>query len=58
MMMKSTLVGIIKIDPKQLLEDGIEKELVMQVAAAMHRTLQFNPRAKARSCVCLLPVMG
>ena len=26
--MKSTLYGVIKVDPKQLLEDGIRKELV------------------------------
>lgn len=45
-MMKTTLVGIIKIDPKQLLEDGIRKELVKQVAAALHSNLIFNPRAK------------
>uniref|UniRef100_H2YIV2 WASH complex subunit 5 n=1 Tax=Ciona savignyi TaxID=51511 RepID=H2YIV2_CIOSA len=44
--MKSTLVGVIKIDPKQLLEDGIRKELVMQVARAMHQTIMFNPKAK------------
>ena len=31
LLMKTTLVGIIKIDPKQLLEDGIRKELVSQV---------------------------
>nr|XP_018671591.1 WASH complex subunit 5 isoform X1 [Ciona intestinalis] len=46
LMMKTTLVGIIKIDPKQLLEDGIRKELVMQVAHAMHKMLIFNPKAK------------
>ncbi|KJE94402.1 strumpellin, variant [Capsaspora owczarzaki ATCC 30864] len=43
--MKTTLVGIIKIDPKQLLEDGIRKELVQQVALAMDRVLVF-PRGK------------
>lgn len=44
--MKTTLVGIIKVDPKQLLEDGIRKELVKNVATAMHSTLNFNPKAK------------
>ena len=46
LMMKTTLVGIIKIDPKQLLEDGIRKELVQQVAFALHQGLIFNPKAK------------
>uniref|UniRef100_A0A8D0HRZ0 WASH complex subunit 5 n=1 Tax=Sphenodon punctatus TaxID=8508 RepID=A0A8D0HRZ0_SPHPU len=46
LMMKTTLVGIIKVDPKQLLEDGIRKELVKRVALALHRGLTFNPRAK------------
>ena len=35
-----------QIDPKQLLEDGIRKELVQQVARALHLRLQFNPKAK------------
>jgi hypothetical protein len=34
------------VDPKQLLEDGIRKELVKRVAFALHRGLIFNPRAK------------
>lgn len=44
--MKSTLVGIIRIDPKQLLEDGIRKELVRHIALALHHGLTFNPKAK------------
>ena len=35
-----------QIDPKQLLEDGIRKELVKQVAVALHRNLTFNPKSK------------
>lgn len=46
LLMKTTLVGVIKVDPKQLLEDGIRKELVKQVAAALHYGLIFNPKAK------------
>uniref|UniRef100_A0A8C5PIQ2 WASH complex subunit 5 n=1 Tax=Leptobrachium leishanense TaxID=445787 RepID=A0A8C5PIQ2_9ANUR len=46
LMMKTTLVGIIKVDPKQLLEDGIRKELVRRVALALHKGLIFNPRVK------------
>ena len=41
-MMKSTLVGVIKIDPKKLLEDGIRKELVTRVASAFHNALIFK----------------
>ena len=62
-----TLSGIfrfVQIDPKQLLEDGIRKELVQQVAEALHIGLMFNPRAKVlwldtaensyfQNCVCL-----
>lgn len=44
--MKSTLVGIVRIDPKQLLEDGIRKELVHHLASALHNGLIFNPKAK------------
>ncbi len=46
--MKTTLVGVIKVDPKQLLEDGIRKELVKQVAHALHHGLIFNPKARVR----------
>eukprot|EP00039_Didymoeca_costata_P019334 m.337103 g.337103 ORF g.337103 m.337103 type:complete len:1151 (+) comp18047_c0_seq1:185-3637(+) len=46
LMMKSTLVGVIKVDPKKLLEDGIRKELVRKVAGAFHRILVFNPKSK------------
>ncbi|KAK8784183.1 hypothetical protein V5799_009450, partial [Amblyomma americanum] len=48
LMMKKTLVGIVQIDPKQLLEDGIRRELVNQVMRALHSGLVFNP--KARKC--------
>jgi len=44
--MKSTLVGVVEIDPKQLLEDGIRKELVQHIAVALHNGLIFNPKAK------------
>ena len=50
LMMKATLVGVIKIDPKQLLEDGIRKELVKQVAFALHTGLTFNQKAKVHVC--------
>ena len=37
-----------QLDPKKVLEDGIRKELVKQVAHALHNGLIFNPRAKVR----------
>ncbi|KAH7642710.1 wash complex subunit strumpellin-like protein [Dermatophagoides farinae] len=44
--MKTTLVGVIQIDPKKLLEEGIRRELVRQVAAAFHHTIVFNSKSK------------
>eukprot|EP00095_Tigriopus_kingsejongensis_P005223 maker-scaffold585_size130225-snap-gene-0.19 protein:Tk05223 transcript:maker-scaffold585_size130225-snap-gene-0.19-mRNA-1 annotation:"Strumpellin" len=44
--MKSTLFGVIQVDPKRLLEDGIRKEIVRQVSKALHETLIFNPKVK------------
>ncbi len=39
----------VQVDPKQLLEDGIRKELVKQVATALHIGLTFNPKAKVNT---------
>eukprot|EP00069_Balaena_mysticetus_P012084 bmy_07434T0 len=58
LMMKTTLVGIIEVDPKQLLEDGIRKELVKRVAFALHRGLIFNPRAKPSELMPKLKELG
>jgi WASH complex subunit strumpellin len=40
--MKRTIMGIIKLDPRQLLEDGIRAELVRQLTTAMHGFLVFK----------------
>ena len=32
--MQTTLLGVIKVDPKELLHDGIRRELVRQVACS------------------------
>jgi WASH complex subunit strumpellin len=40
--MKSAEIGCITVDAKQLLEDGIRKELVVQITAALHANLQFS----------------
>lgn len=58
LMMKRTLVGIIQIDPKQLLEDGIRKELVHKIAIALHEGLVFNPKAKSSELVPKLEAIG
>lgn len=47
LMMKRTLVGVIELDPKQLLEDGIRKELVKHISEALHSGLIFNTKSKA-----------
>lgn len=44
--MKTTLVGVIELDPKQLLEDGIRKELVQHLSKALHDGLILDPKAK------------
>lgn len=54
MAMKSTLLGIIELDPKQLLEDGIRKELVKHVAEALNEVLQFNDKQQKNSKELLL----
>lgn len=45
--MKKTLVGVIELDPKQLLEDGIRMELINSVSAAFNDNLQFTLKTKS-----------
>ena len=47
--MKTTLVGIVHLDPKQLLEEGIRRELVRRMADAMHTQLTFDSKSKSTS---------
>lgn len=44
--MKKTLVGVIELDPKQLLEDGIRMELITSVSNALNDNLQFQGKPK------------
>ncbi|VDO92639.1 unnamed protein product [Soboliphyme baturini] len=46
LMLKTTVLGVIEIDPKQLLEDGIRQELVNVLASQLHTSLIFSPRSK------------
>lgn len=40
--LETTFVGLITVDPKQLLEDGIRKELVNQISLQLHEILNFE----------------
>lgn len=40
--MKQTIMGVVKVDPKKLLEDGIRKELVRQIATLLHTHIEFK----------------
>jgi len=42
--MKSTLLGIVEVDPRAILQDGIRKELVRQISSALHKGLVFDLR--------------
>ncbi|XP_065337237.1 WASH complex subunit 5 [Cloeon dipterum] len=44
--MKSTLMGILRVDPKKIFEDGIRRELVTHVADTLDQILVFNPKTK------------
>lgn len=44
--MRNTVFGVVKINLKQLLDDGIKKELVQHIAVALHNGLIFNSKAK------------
>ncbi|KAK3865433.1 hypothetical protein Pcinc_028961 [Petrolisthes cinctipes] len=45
-MMETTLVGVIQVDPRRLLEDGVRRELVALVARILHTGLTFNTKVK------------
>eukprot|EP00300_Choanocystis_sp_HF-7_P005246 c13971_g1_i1.p1 GENE.c13971_g1_i1~~c13971_g1_i1.p1 ORF type:complete len:1115 (+),score=343.04 c13971_g1_i1:206-3346(+) len=44
--MEDSLMGVIKVNFKEVLEDGIRKELVTKITNAMHETLIFNPKVR------------
>ena len=62
--LRTTLVGVVQVDPKKLLEEasrenicvteniclcqGIRRELVNRVASILHNTLSFNTKSKDR----------
>jgi WASH complex subunit strumpellin len=42
LLMEKTLVGVIQVDPRQILEEGLRRELVRRIANAFHSCLQFS----------------
>lgn len=42
--MEKTLLGVIQVDPRQILNEGIRKHLVQNVTEALHSMLQFDLR--------------
>lgn len=56
--MKTTLVGIVRLDPKRLLEEGIRRELVRRMVKAMHDSLSFNAKARNSDLAHKLTSLG
>nr|XP_045581537.1 WASH complex subunit 5-like [Procambarus clarkii]XP_045581547.1 WASH complex subunit 5-like [Procambarus clarkii]XP_045581556.1 WASH complex subunit 5-like [Procambarus clarkii] len=57
-MMETTLVGVIQVDPRRLLEDGVRRELVFQVAQILHEGLTFNTKVKGSELYRRLKLVG
>lgn len=45
LVMEKTLLGVIQVEPRQILEEGLRRELVRQVSLALHRELSFEAHA-------------
>jgi WASH complex subunit strumpellin len=43
--MKETFIGDLKMNPQEILEEGLRKELIRQVSSALHSHLQFAIRS-------------
>ena len=46
LMMEKTLMGVIEVDPKVILEEGIRTELLKVLALAFHKHMDFGPGDK------------
>nr|XP_053642494.1 LOW QUALITY PROTEIN: WASH complex subunit 5-like [Cherax quadricarinatus] len=57
-MMETTLVGVIQVDPRRLLEDGVRRELVFLVAQILHDGLTFNTKVKGSELYKRLTLVG
>jgi hypothetical protein len=56
--MKSTLMGILRVDPKQIFEEGIRRELVSHVVDTLDQNLVFNPKTKVNLVVLRLHLIN
>jgi WASH complex subunit strumpellin len=46
LVMEKTLLGVIQVDPRQILEEGLRRDLVRQVTHAMHKLLTFKDMSR------------
>lgn len=46
--MEKTLLGVVRVDPRRVLHDGLRTELVRRLSATLHETLVFPPLPKKR----------
>ena len=46
LVMEKTLLGVIQVEPRQILQEGLRRELVRQIATAMHNDLSFREMTK------------
>jgi WASH complex subunit strumpellin len=46
LVMQKTLLGVIQIEPRQILEEGLRRELVRQISSAMHQDLTFKDMSR------------
>ncbi|RXG50961.1 WASH complex subunit strumpellin [Armadillidium vulgare] len=56
--MKRTLVGVVQIDPRKLLDEGVRRELVRQVATSLHHGFVFNQKGKGNDLKKRLEIVG
>jgi WASH complex subunit strumpellin len=46
LLMERTLLGVIQVEPRQILEEGLRRELVRQVSFALHSDLMFKDMSR------------
>ena len=46
LVMETTLLGVVQVEPRQILQEGLRRELVRQIATAMHENLIFKEMSR------------